>query len=551
MKPTRFTNEMIDQYYQKGFWSRESSVDVFNRNAEKYPDHVAVKDSRGGQVTWGELKIYSDRIAVELLKMGLRRDDVLVVQLPNIVENCIVRVALQKAGIIAVFPAMTLRDAEIEGIIRKANARGLVVEAGNPSYDFLAMAIELRKKIGFEFIFVVGKEFDNTVSINALMEKEVTSEDLVSLKQMSIQPHEVAFIQCTSGTTGLPKLCEWPDAPTLLHGRTTIERMKITQKDILGILAPISGGPGLSLWNAGFQVPCQMVLQERSGAEEDLKLIEKERITIIGVVPAQIIRMLRHPDFDKYDLRSLRAIRPGGAPMSPTVAKEIEERMPWCKVVVASGTSESMTLGHTHIDDTFEQRLFTVGKPWLHGEIKIVNEKGEEVPIGEEGEVLVRGACTGGGYFKDPEMTKEVWGTLGEEGWYRTGDIGKIDEDGNLRLLGRKKEIIIRGGQNIYPKEVEDMLLKHPKVADAAVVPMPDPIMGEKVCAFVITRENQKLTLEELIPFLDMQKVAKFKYPERLVVLEKFPILGTGKVDRKTLREWAAKLAEEGIKNKE
>ena len=233
--------------------------------------------------------------------------------------------------------------------------------------------------------------------------------------------------------------------------------------------------------------------------------------------------------------------------MSPTVAKEIEETLPWCKVVVASGTSESMTLGHTHIDDPFEDRLFSVGKPWLHGEIKIVNEKREAVPMGEEGEVFVRGACTGGGYFKDEAMTVEAWIALGEEGWYQTGDIGRINEKGNLQLLGRKKEIIIRGGQNIYPKEVEDMLLKHPKVADVAIVSMPDPVMGEKGCAFVTTRENIALTLEEVTSFLDKLKIAKFKYPERLVVLEKLPSLGTEKVDRKTLKVWAAKLAEEGI----
>ncbi len=547
MKPTRFTNTMIEKYYGEGYWPKESSVEILDRHAEKYPDLVAINDSKGNQITWGQLKVYSDKVALHLLDMGFKHDDVLVVQLPNIIENCILRVALQKAGVIAAFPAMTMRDAEIEGIINKMEARGISVHEENPGYDFLTMARDLRKKTNLTFIFVINKGSDDTVSIKSLMEKKVNDKDLITLKQTRIQPHEVAIVQCTSGTTGLPKVCEWPDAPILLHGRTIIERMNITKDDVLGIMAPIAGGPGISIWNAGFQVPCKMVLQERSGAEEDLRLIEKERITVIGLVPAQIIRMLRHPNFEKYDLRSLRAIRPGGAPMSPTVAKEIEEKLPWCKVVVASGTSESMTLGHTHIDDPFEDRLFTVGKPWLHGEIKIVNEEGEAVPIGEEGEVLVRGACTGGGYFKDKAMTIEAWIALGEEGWYKTGDIGKIDEKGNLQLLGRKKEIIIRGGQNIYPKEVEEMLLKHPKVADVAIVSMPDPVMGEKACAFAITRGTSKLTLEEVGKFLDTLKIAKFKYPERLVVLEKFPILGTGKIDRKALKGWAGKLAEENV----
>ncbi len=544
MKPTRFTDAMIERYYREGQWSRESFAEIFDRHAREYPYMAAVKDGKGNQITWGELKLHSDRIACHLLEMGFKHDDVFVVQLPNIIENCILRVALAKAGIIAAFAAMTMRDAEIEGIINKVNARGIIVHEENSSYDFLGMARALRQSTGLAFIFVIGKNIEDTISVRSLMEKEISDSDADALEESRIKPHEVMIVQCTSGTTGLPKTCEWPDAPTTLHGKTIVERMRITKDDVLGIIAPIAGGPGLSIWNAGYQVPCAMVLQERSGPGEDLKLIEQEKITIIGLVAAQIIRMLRHPDFHKYDLRSLRAIRPGGAPMSPTVAREIEETMPWCKIVVASGTSESMTLAHTDIDDSFEDRLFSVGKPWLHGEIEIVDEKGRALPAGEEGEVYIRGACTGSGYFKDEAMTIDAWIALGEDGWYKTGDLGRINEKGNLQLLGRRKEIIIRGGQNIYPKEVEDILLKYPKVADAAVVSMPDEVMGEKACAFVVTREKQEITVEEIGTFLDTLKVARFKYPERIEVLDAFPILGTGKIDRKTLKLWANQLAQ-------
>jgi len=549
MKPTRFTDQMIQDYFQKKYWPKESTVELFNRYAMEYPGVVAMRDSRENQVTWSELKIKSDRLAVHLKKMGFKRDDTVVVQLPNLIEHAILRTALPKAGVIGAFPGMTMRHAEMEGIITHMGAKGYIVQnQKNGSFDFVKMALEFKEQTDLQYIFVVGEESEDNVSINKLIEAGVDASEVAALPQTFIKAEEIPVIQCTSGTTGIPKLCEWPDASMQLHGGTISERMKMTPEDIVGILAPISGGPGISGWTAAYKTPCPMILQEKSEAEADLRLVEKEKVTIIAAVPAQIIRMFRHPQIEKYDLSSLRVIRPGGAPMSPTVAKEIEEMMPGVKVVAASGSTESMTLAHTHIDDSFEDRFFSVGKAWLHSEIKIVNKQGEKVIDGEEGEVAVRGASTGGGYFKDEERTKEVWGALGPEGWYKTGDLGKIDEKGNLKILGREKDIIIRGAQNIYPKEVEDFLLQHPKVADAAVVAMPDEVTGEKSCAFVITKGNQELTLDEVKEFLETRRIAKFKYPERLEILKEYPVLGTGKVDRKQLKEWAAKFTEEADK---
>jgi non-ribosomal peptide synthetase component E (peptide arylation enzyme) len=283
---------------------------------------------------------------------------------------------------------------------------------------------------------------------------------------------------------------------------------------------------------------------EHFDAEEALKLIQRERITVGCVVPAQLAMMVSHPHLSEYDLSSIRLWWCVGALLPYHQGVEIEKKIGGV-IVTGLGATDWGGFTISSIDEPPEVRLLTEGKPITGVEIKLVDDGGQEVPRGEMGEVWGRGEVCLSGYYKDPEATWKAWS---KDGWFRMGDLGKWDEQGNLVVVGRKKDMIIRGGQNIYPIEIENLLVSHPKVADVAVVGMPDSVMGERVCAYVVPKTWQEITLEELVSFLKGKNIAPYKLPERLEIVGRIPMVaGEQKVDKKLLQqEIASKLKAEG-----
>jgi non-ribosomal peptide synthetase component E (peptide arylation enzyme) len=273
---------------------------------------------------------------------------------------------------------------------------------------------------------------------------------------------------------------------------------------------------------------------EHFSPQEALEIIEKERVTITPMVPAQAAMVIRHPDFEKYDISSLRVVLTMGAPLPYKVAVDVEKKL-GCPIIQNYGSIDCAAACMGAIDDPIEVRLSTVGKPYAGAEVKLVGDRGEEVDYGEAGEIFIRGPAAVSGYYKDPEATWQIWS---RDGWYRTGDLGRFDEEGHLIIVGRKKEMIIRGGQNIYPVEIEDLLMTHPGVANIAIVKMPDPIMGERACAYVIPEGGQEFTFDEMVSFLKEKGVTPYKFPERLEVVNAFPMVAEGqKIDRKALEK--------------
>jgi non-ribosomal peptide synthetase component E (peptide arylation enzyme) len=543
MQPTRFTQDMIGEFVTKGYWDTTDLISTLETVVFRNADKESLADSTGKRMTWRQLDQLSDRLAVALLRFGLEKDDVAVAQLPTTVENILIRISLLKAGIVGAFPALTYKG-EIETILLRADAAAFVGIV-NDNFDTLRRVLASKKRFPrLKGIFFVGEsQIQGALSLNELVnsvpEAMVNSEPHAQLLQKSkCSFSETAFLALTSGTTGTPKFCEWPVGAIKLYAQTVTERMKISTEDTIGIIAPLSGAPGITPWLAALYLGARTVLLEKFDAQSALRLIEREKITVAGVVPTQLIKMLNHPDLGRHDLSSLRAVRVGGAPIAPDVAEQVEKKM-GCKVVRAAGASESMTIGHTRVDDPDAIRLGTVGKPWNYNEVKIVDMNGKQLPTGEAGEIWVRGPCTGSGYFRDVPETIKAWGALGREGWYRTGDLGNVDKDGNIRITGRIKNMILRGGQNIYPEEVEAILALHPKVLEVVVVPMADPEMGEKACAFVALRKKgDAFSFQEMIGFLRQKNIASFKIPERLEIMDALPTVGEeSKVDRKALAE--------------
>jgi non-ribosomal peptide synthetase component E (peptide arylation enzyme) len=541
-KPSRFTPELEKEYLEKEYWTHTTLADFWDENARKYPHDEAILDSRT-RLTWSQAKVWIDRLALGLLELGFRKDDVLVLQLPNSVELTLLRVASEKAGLICLPVLRTLRHAEIEYVLKFVNALGVVVPWEYRDFNYVDMLREIRPRLSnLTHVFVTGDTVPGgAISIRKMVDtplEEKCSPGHLESKKMPW--NEFSIVAHTSGSTGFPKFVEYPIASTIRLGIDTVEAYRLDHSDIVAALSPAAFGPSVIAHICAPIVGAKIIMQEHFEAEQALQTINREKVTAIGVVPTQLSMMVSHPSFRKYDISSLRLIRCTGAPLAYHVAVDIEEKMK-AKIVQCYGAVDFGTICGSAFADPQEVRLLTTGRPYPGGDVKLMDDDGRQVPTGEVGEVWARGPHSVSGYFRDPQETKKVW----EGGWYRTGDLGKFRPDGTLMVVGRKKDMIIRGGQNIYPAELEALLLTHPDVAMAAVVGMPDELMGERACAFIVPKKDRSVTFEGMVAFLKTKGIAPFKVPERLELVGELPWVADGqKVDKKVLaKQLAEKVA--------
>jgi len=538
-EPTRITREMIETYVKRGLWDERSIVDILRQNVEERPLHEAVVDSNR-RLTWKELDEVTERVAAELVRLGIERDQAVVAQLPAQVESLVLLLSCHKAGIICCFAPLTFRHSEMKHVVGTIGAMAILTRVELRHTRYLEMAKEIALEVPrVRFFFVAEDEAPpGAISFRELMKTDLDGDRRrEALEGRAFGPFEVSSVVLSSGTTGMPKCIEHTGASSIAAGRGVVERAKLTPEDVVGIIAPLSGGPGLQNWWAAFQVGAKVCLLERFTPGRVLEFIERERVTYLPAIPTQLIRIIKECDPDKYDLGSLRVVRTGAAAFDAAMARKTEEKM-GCRVLIAGGSQETYSFAQSGVDDPPEKRFNTLGRPFPGNEIKIADEEGREVPRGVVGRMFVRGAATSSGYFGDLDATLAAWRTLGLEGWYKTGDLAKIDEDGYLVLVGREKDMIIRGGQNIYPAEIENLLLSHPKVSQAVIVGVPDPVMGERACACIVPVAGESVTFEEVVTFLKEKGLAVHKLPERLVVMDRFPQLADGqKVDKISLKK--------------
>ncbi len=535
-KPVRFTPEMIAHYQRLGYWTQERLSEAWDRNAREYPDREAVADSRT-RLTWGEAKKWIDRVALGLIDMGFKKDDVLVVQLPNSVELTLLRVATEKASVLCLPVLRTYRHQEMEYILKHAEAVGLVIPWQYRGFDYFQMVQEIRPGLPeLKHVIMVGNEVpQGAISFKSIVDRPIEqSYPPDYLTKTTCPPDEFSLVLTTSGTTGFPKFVEHPVNSRMYIGRAYAENWKLTRDDTVGILGPAATGPNHAAYWSAPQVGARVVSLEHFEAEAAMQIIEKERITFTAFVPAQLALMLRHPSVDKYDLSSLRLVVCTGSPLSYNLGVEAEKRL-GCPIVQSYGAVDAGGSMMHSPDDPRDVRLLTAGRPIPGVEVKLVDDEGKEVPAGAVGEVWVRGPTFVSGYYKDAEATTHGWTP---DGWFKMGDLGRWDDKGHVQIVGRKKDMIIRGGQNVYPVEIENILVLHPRIAAVAVVGMPDPVMGERACAYVVPKPGQNLTFEEMGSFLKARNIALFKIPERLEILERLPMVAADqKVDKKVLQQ--------------
>lgn len=539
MKPALYSDKLVSEYLDNGCWESRTLRDLCRENSVLYPDKTALVDSKSS-LTWREVNDCSERLAQGFAELGFIKHGIILVQLYNSIELFLTLVAAEKAGVIVAGCPPTFRHAEIESVAGKTGARGIIIGENIHNFSYYHMVQDLRPDlVNLKHVVFTGTDVpQDTVSFWGL----ISSEFPVPSRYDGLSPFEVCRLGTTSGTTGMPKISENAFASYLSAGKSLAKRIRFSPDDVVGAMYNITGG-GVSLL-AGVVVPlygARCVLAERLSAEEMCEVVAREKITVLALVPAQIARLAEYPNAGGHDLTSLRLIVSSTSQLPQALAQTIESAF-GCPVLQTYGAMDCGAIGSGFADDPPELRWQMVGKPYECNQLKIVDEDGEELKAGEVGGVMVKGAGLVGGYFGNPALTRKEW----QDGWVHTGDLGCLDQKGYLKFVGRQKDIIIRAGRNIIPKEVEEILLKHPKVIEAAVVKMPDPVVGEKACAYVVARWGEKFTFEEMTSFLKGKRLAPYKFPERLEVIDAMPLVPAGqKIDRKRLEEDIARKLEQ------
>ena len=539
-----FPPEFARRYREKGHWRdlplAAEFAPVFRRHAKR----VAVID-RDAHITYAEIDRVSDRLALNLLDAGLAPLDRVVVQLPNVAEFVFLYFALQKIGCVPIAALVTHRFLEVSQFAKLSGAAACVTSDRHGDFDFTDMVRRVRNEApSLRLGIVLGEAPAGFLSLADLISREPKKrpEDLRALK---IDPTDPAIFQLSGGTTGVPKLIPRTHNDYAYNSRIAAKVCGVTADSVLLLALPIAHNlplacPGLQ----GYMLQGGKVVLSASTRPEDLfALIERHRVTHLKVVPALLIRLINDPAIGKYDLSSLRVIQSGGQRMQPEVRVRTKELVPSVTVQENFGMSEGM-LFFVRLDDPEEVRMETCGRPLSpDDEVRLVDDEGREVAPGEVGELTCRGPYTLRGYYGVPEYNARQFTP---EGFYRSGDLMRLHSSGNYVVEGRKKDLINRGGEKISAEEIENLILGHPAVQNIACVPMPDPYLGEKMCACVIPKKGRSLSLKELVEFLKDREIAKFKLPERLEILSDFPVSTFGKVSKKALVEMVtAKLERE------
>ena len=560
---TAYQPELAKSYEEKGYWKRENFSQVFDNIAERFWDREALV---GGEqrFTYGELKKGSDRLALHFLKMGLKHEDRIVIQLTNIPEFVFIYLALQKIGVIPVMCLAQHRYTEISQIAAKAKAVGYIIPGFANKFNYVELVDQVAAELPYmkyKMIAGLNQEIpEGYLYINDLLAVPAEGEDDPELlKKYLPDPHDVCILLLSGGTTGIPKLIPREYNAYRYVAEESSRELGYNMYTVQLAVAPVAhnmvlAAPGIQ---GAFSFGGKVVMGTSPRTEDICKLIEKEKITHIPMVPAMVINMLNFEDRSKYDLSSWKIVINGGSKIEPVVAARVYPEL-GCRLISQFGMSEG-TITQTSLFDSDEVTYNTIGLPVSPAdEWKIIDKDtgeliAESVHDGSArfrgeterpGEIIFRGPYTIRGYYDAPDHNKKAFT---EDGFYRSGDLAAMHASGKgFVIMGRIKDAINRGGKKFSCEEVENLVLKHEKIHDAALVPMPDHVLGEKACLFVSMRNpGDTITLKEIVEFLS-GKLAKFKLPERLEIRDDLPHTNIGKVKKEELRlEIYAIMAEE------
>ncbi len=514
----------------------------FDRTVETYRDREAlVVRHQNVRWSWGELGRRVDDLAAGLLSLGLERGDRVGIWSPNTSEWTLAQFATAKAGMVLVNVNPAYRRSELDYALNKVECKALILAPALKTSNYLEIVEDLVKagKLPhLKHIVRLGKDktpgmlnFDDVATAGGNAER-------VKLAELApkLQFDDAINIQFTSGTTGHPKGATLSHHNILNNGYFVGEGLKLTPADRLCIPVPLYHCFGMVMGNLGCLTHGSTMVYPSEAFDPlaTLQAVSEERCTALYGVPTMFIAQLDHPQFDSFDLKSLRTGIMAGSPCPIEVMKRVQSRMNMHEVTIAYGMTETSPVStQCATDDPVERRVSTVGQVLPHIEIKIVDPEGKAVPRGETGEFCTRGYSVMKGYWNDAEKTAEA---VDAAGWMRTGDLATMDEQGYVNIVGRLKDMVIRGGENVYPREIEEFLYSHPKVQDVQVIGVPDQRYGEEVCAWIKLRDGQTATPEEIREFCKGQ-IAHYKIPRYVEFVDAFPMTITGKIQKFVMRD--------------
>ncbi|MEW3205209.1 medium-chain fatty-acid--CoA ligase [Escherichia coli] len=527
-----FNEQRRAAYRQQGLWGDASLADYWQQTARAMPDKIAVVDNHGASYTYSALDHAASCLANWMLAKGIESGDRIAFQLPGWCEFTVIYLACLKIGAVSVPLLPSWREAELVWVLNKCQAKMFFAPTLFKQTRPVDLILPLQNQLPqLQQNVGVDKLAPATSSLSL---SQIIADNTPLTTAITVHGDELAAVLFTSGTEGLPKGVMLTHNNILASERAYCARLNLTWQDVFMMPAPLGHATGfLHGVTAPFLIGARSVLLDIFTPDACLALLEQQRCTcMLGATPF-VYDLLNLLEKQPADLSALRFFLCGGTTIPKKVARECQQR--GIKLLSVYGSTESSPHAVVNLDDPLSRFMHTDGYAAAGVEIKVVDDARKTLPPGYEGEEASRGPNVFMGYFDEPELTARA---LDEEGWYYSGDLCRMDEAGYIKITGRKKDIIVRGGENISSREVEDILLQHPKIHDACVVAMPDERLGERSCAYVVLKApHHSLSLEEVVAFFSRKRVAKYKYPEHIVVIEKLPRTASGKIQKFLLRK--------------
>ncbi|MGD8761349.1 MAG: AMP-binding protein [Desulfobacteraceae bacterium] len=531
---TPYAGKDAEKYNRMRWWSGTTFGDILDRAADMFPDKVAFVDA-DSRLTYVQVREKANRLAISLMDLGIQPTDRVLVQLPNCNEFAVAFFALQKIGAIDTLLIDRYRPYEINHLADLSGAKSWILPEKHKKTNYLPIIETVQKdnpRLG-NVILVRSSGHGDYLSLDKLIETADLSEaKLAELANRRPDPMQVAHMGPTGGTTGLPKLVPRTHNDLICTAEFCARAWEVDIRDVCLLDAPIGHDLTFTKGFLGSVLTYgRCVFLDSTDPDDICRTIEQEKVSTIVWVPTLAKRLVEFERLNDYDLSSLKKMHCGGGASRVGLIQDVRDKLDCCFFNGYGATEGQTTI--TRSDDDFETVTTTVGRPTCpYDSYKVVDWSGKELPPNTAGELVIKGPGVFTGYYKNPEENENVFLP---DGFFRTGDLARIDEKGYITLCGRLKEMINRGGESISPTEIEKLISEHPEVVIVAVVAMPDPRMGEKACAYIQPAPRSDLTFEKIIAFLKDRETSVLHLPERIEFVETMPLTKTGKIDKQAL----------------